>query len=205
MPHSFKKKKEEKKSLYMKPWAVNTFFSSVFVVFFLCAFFFLLLDRCVLKKLHSSFIQNNNAENIYFSPPVQWSFIICASSLKNKVNQVPALGLIQVVRVFSSVLLKHSRQEICLTAKLNKDIDLELGNTAQRGMVLPCFPWHGFAFGLGWWISHCLCLSLTHAHTHTLSSKSETLAARGVWRYAHINTHIQIHTAGNIDFLFGIT
>lgn len=110
MPHSFKKKKK-KKPLYEALSCKYTFFSSVFVVFFLCAFFFLLLDRCVFKKLHSSFIQNNNAENIYFSPLVQCSFIICASSLKNKANQVPALGLIQVVRVFSPVLLKHSRQE----------------------------------------------------------------------------------------------
>lgn len=38
-------------------------------------------------------------------------------------------------------------------------------------------------------------------HTNTQSSKRETLAARGVWRHTQMYTH----TAGNIDFLFGIT
>lgn len=104
MPHSFKKKKK-KKPLYEALSCKYTFFSLCLLCFFSVHFF----SFC--KKLHSSFIQNNNAENIYFSPLVQCSFIICASSLKNKANQVPALGLIQVVRVFSPVLLKHSRQE----------------------------------------------------------------------------------------------
>lgn len=40
MPHSFKKKK--KKPLYEALSCKYTFFFSVFVVFFLCAFFFLL-------------------------------------------------------------------------------------------------------------------------------------------------------------------
>lgn len=152
----------------MKPWAVNTFFSSVFVVFFLCAFFFLLLDRCVLKKLHSSFIQNNNAENIYFSPPVQWSFIICASSLKNKVNQVPALGLIQVVRVFSSVLLKHSRQErFAWLLNWTRTLIWSLGIQHREAWYCPVFP--GMALRLAWADgSLTASVSLSHTHTHTL-------------------------------------
>lgn len=71
-------------------------------------------------------------------------------------------------------------------------------------MALPCFPWHAFAFGLWADTSLFLSLSLTpHIHTHTHSSKRETLAARGVWRRTY--THTKAHTAGNIDFLFGIT
>lgn len=86
---------------------------------------------------------------------------------------------------------------ICLTAKLNKDIDLELGNTAQRGMVLPCFPWHGFAFGLGWCISLSLSLCLSHTRTHSFLQERNTGSQRCLeirtHKYTHTNTHSRQH------------
>lgn len=152
----------------MKPWAVNTpFFLCVCCVFSLCIFF-LLLDRCVFTKLHSSFIQNNNAENIYFSPLVQCSFIICASSLKNKANQVPALGLIQVVRVFSPDLLKHSRQErFAWLLNWTRTLIWSLGIQHREAWYCPVFP--GMALRLAWADgSLTASVSLSHTRTHTL-------------------------------------
>lgn len=151
-------------------WVCSTELASCLKVMFIswCAFFFLLLDRCVLKRLHSSLIQNNNAENIYFSPLVQCSFIICASSLKNKANQVLALGLIQVVRLFSPVLLKHSRQErFAWLLNWTRTLIWSLGIQHSEAWYCPVFP--GMALRLAWADgSLSASVSLSHTHTHTL-------------------------------------
>lgn len=68
MPHSFKKKK--KKPLYEALSCKYTFFSLFVLCFFSVHFF----SFC--KKLHSSFIQNNNAEKYIFFPS-------CAMQLYN--------------------------------------------------------------------------------------------------------------------------
>lgn len=87
-------------------------------------------------------------------------------------------------------------------AKLSRDIDLEIGITArERRMALPCFPWHGFDFGLWADTSLTRSPSLTYTHIHT-----HFLAGRGVWRCTYSQSDTQTHSAaGNIDFLFGIT
>lgn len=84
---------------------------------------------------------------------------------------------------------------IGLTAKLSRDIDLEIGNTAEGekdGIAL---------FTLAWvclWLGQThRSLSQTYTHTHPRGEHWQPEVSG--------DGHTQTHTVGNIDFLFGIT
>lgn len=120
----------------------------------------------------------------------------CVFCKKKKENQHPVLELIRVAAQCSAQLWFHysiaskTDRLDCYAEHWFEDREYSTGR--ERWQLL-CYPWHGFTFGL--WADTFLSVS----HTHF--SKTETLAARGVWRHTLTQTHKHTQRATLISCL----